>query len=83
MSLAVVFIQVLAKQPLLAIASDVAGVALRATVVWSEARDITSTADKVAVLNLAPMLHLATRKARAIAVVVGVSESYVPTKGTI
>jgi hypothetical protein len=37
----------------------------------------------VAVLNLAPMLHLATRKARAVAVVVSVGESYVPTECTI
>ena len=83
MSLAVVFIQVLAEQPLLAIASEVARVALRPTVVWSEASDVTSTADEVAVLNLAPMLHLATRKARAVAVVVSVGESYVPTECTI
>ena len=83
MSLAVVFIQVLAKQPLFAAASDVAGVALRATVVWSEARDVTSTANEVAVLDLAPVLNLATRKTRAVACVVGVGESYVPTKSTI
>ena len=83
MSLAVVFIQVLAKQPLLAIASDVASVALRATVVWSETRDVTSTANKVAVLNLAPVLHLAACKARAVAGVVGVGESYIPTESTI
>ena len=83
MSLAVVFIQVLAKQPLFAAASDVAGVALRATVVWSEARDVTSTANEVAVLNLAPVLNLAACKARAVACLVGVGESYVPTEGTI
>ena len=83
MSLAVVFIQVLAKQPLLAIASDIAGVALRPTVVWSKASDVSSTANKVAVLNLAPVLHLAARKACAVACVVGVGKSYVPTEGTI
>lgn len=83
MSLAVVFIQVLAKQPLLAVTSDVAGIALRATIIRSKASDVTSTADEVAVLNLAPVLHLATRKARAVACVVGVGKSYVPTKGTI
>ena len=83
MSLAVVFIQVLAKQPLLAVASDIAGIALRATVVWSKASDVTSTADEMAVLNFGPMLHLATRPTRAVAGVVGVGESYIPTKGTI
>ncbi len=83
MSLAVVFIQVLAKQPLLAVTSDVAGIALRATIVWSKASDVTSTTNKVAVLNLAPVLHLATRKACAVACVVGVGESYVPTECTI
>lgn len=83
MSLAVVFIQVLAKQPLLAVTSDVAGIALRATVVWSKASDVTSTANEVSVLNLGPVLHLATRKARAVACVVGMCESYVPTEGTI
>lgn len=83
MSLAVVFIQVLAKQPLFAVASDIAGIALRATVVWPKASDVTSTANEVAVLNLAPVLDLAARKAGAVACVVGVGESYVPTKGTI
>ena len=83
MSLAVVFIQVLTKQPLLAVASDIAGIALRPTVVWPKARDVTSTANKVAVLNLAPVLNLAACKARAVACVVGVGESYVPTKRTI
>jgi len=82
-SLAVVFIKVLAKQPLLAIASDVAGIALRATVVWPKASNVTSTANEVAVLNLAPVLHLAACKARAVAIFVGVSKSYVPTKRTI
>jgi len=82
-SLAVVFIQVLAKQPLLAITSNVAGIALRATVVRPKASDVTSTANEVSVLNLAPVLHLATRKARAVACVVSVGESYVPTESTI
>ena len=83
MSLAVIFIQVLAEQPLLAVASNVAGIALWSAVVWPKASDVTSTADEVAVLNLAPVLHLATRKARAVALVVGVGESYVPTESTI
>ena len=83
MSLAVVFIQVLTKQPLLTVASDIAGIALRPTVVWPKTTDVTSTANEVAILNLAPVLHLATRKARAVAVVVGVGESYVPTEGTV
>jgi hypothetical protein len=34
-------------------------------------------------LNLAPVLNLAACKARAVACVVGVGESYVPTKSTI
>ena len=83
MSLAVVFIQVLTKQPLLTVASNVAGIALWSAVVWPKARDVTSTANEVAILNLAPVLYLATRKARAVAVVVGVGESYVPTEGTV
>jgi len=82
-SLAVVFIQVLAKQPLLTVTSDVAGIALWTTIVWPKASDVTSTANEVAVLNLAPVLNLAACKARAIASFVGVGESYVPTKSTI
>ena len=83
MSLAVVFIQVLTKQPLLAVASDVAGIALWTTIIRPKASDVTSTADEVSVLNLAPVLHLATRKACAVAGIVGVGESYVPTERTI
>ena len=83
MSLAVVFIQVLAEQPLLAVASNVACIALWSAVVWPKASDVTSTADKMSVLNLAPVLDLATRKTRAVTIFVGVSESYVPTKRTI
>ena len=83
MSLAVVFIQVLTKQPLLTVASDIAGIALRATVVWPKSSDVTSTANEVAVLNLTPVLNFATRETSAVACVVGVGESYVPTKGTI
>jgi hypothetical protein len=82
-SLAVVFIQVLTKQPLLAVASDIAGIALRATIVWPKASDVTSTANEVAVLNFAPVLNLLTRPALAVASFVGVGKSYVPTKSTI
>jgi len=80
-SLAVVHVQLLAKLPLFALACDVAGIALWATVVRSPPRSVTRTAYKMAILQLCPVLLLVARPAAPhTRNVVAVYETHIPAE---
>jgi hypothetical protein len=80
-SLAVVIVQLLAKLPLFALACDIAGIALGATVVRSPPRSVTRTAYKMAILQLCPVLLLVARPAAPhTRNVVAVYETHIPAE---
>ena len=80
-SLAVVLVQLLAKLPLFALACDVAGIALGATVVGSPSRSVTRTAYKMAILQLCPVLFFVARPAAPhTRYVVAVYETHIPAE---